>query len=111
MTLLSDIDVGGTAFGIMPMLPFGSCATPAGSEVKVCTFSDSFELKAGCTIAVTFTYANTYGDGSTTYPKIQVDGASYPLKLMTGAYAATGAWANGQTLIMLFDGTNFIKAV
>jgi hypothetical protein len=111
MTFLSNVNVGGINNAVMPKVPMGTCPTPAGTEVKLCTFSDDFELTTGCFIAVKFTYANTYGDGSSTYPKISIGGEQYPLKLMTNAYASTGAWANNQTLLLMFDGTNLIKVV
>lgn len=111
MTLLDNINVAGTDYRVKTNLILGSCSTPAGTEVKVCSFNDIFTLTAGNVFAITFQYANTYGDGSTLYPKISVNGVSYPLKLLVGAYAASGAWADGQTVIMYFDGTNFVKII
>lgn len=112
MTYLSKSNVGGTDYGYScPGAFMGSSDTPAGTEVKVCNFDDDFELVEGTMIAVKFTYANTYGDGSTLYPKISINGTSYPLKLLIGAYAASGAWADGQTVIMLFDGTAMLKVI
>lgn len=108
MTLLNTINVGGTNYGITGAAVLGSCATPAGSEIKVCTFSDSFELKAGDMLLVKFTYANTYGDGSTTYPKLQVNGTNYVMCRADGNYIEAGEWDNNATLTFLFDGTDFI---
>lgn len=108
MTLLNTVNVGGTDFGLLNSTAIGACSTPAGNEVKECTFADSFELKAGVVVTVTFTYANTYGNGSTTYPKLSVNGTSYPIKYATNAYAGAGAWVNGQTVPFMFDGTGFI---
>lgn len=108
MTLLNTINVGGTDYGITGAAVLGSCATPAGSEVKVCAFSDSFELKAGDMLLVKFTYANTYGDGSTTYPKLQVNGTNYIMRRADGNYLQSGEWGNNATLTFLFDGTDFI---
>lgn len=108
MTLLNTVNVGGTDFGLLNSTAIGACSTPAGNEVKECTFADSFELKAGVVVTVTFTYANTYGNGSTTYPKLSVNGTSYPIKYATNAYAGAGAWINGQTVPFMFDGTGFI---
>lgn len=108
MTLLNTINVGGTDYGITGAAVLGSCATPAGSEVKVCTFSDNFELKAGDMLLVKFTYANTYGDGSTTYPKLQVNGTNYVMRRADGNYIEAGEWGNNATLTFLFDGTDFI---
>jgi hypothetical protein len=108
MTLLNDIDVGGTKYKYANSIPMGTCATPAGSEVKECAFADSFELAVGNLISVTFTYANTYGDGSTTYPKLLINGTQYPVKQPVGGYASSGAWANGQAVTFMFDGTNLV---
>jgi hypothetical protein len=108
MTLLNTINVGGTDYGISGIAVLGACATPAGSEVKVCTFTDSFELKAGYMVMVKFTYANTYGDGSTTYPKLQVNGTNYVMRRADGNYLQSGEWGNNATLTFLFDGTDFI---
>jgi hypothetical protein len=108
MTLLNTINVGGTDFGLLNNTVMGVCDTPAGSEVKACTFADSFELTAGVVVTIKFTYANTYGDGNTTYPKLSVGGTSYPIKYATNAYAGAGAWINGQTVPFMFDGTGFI---
>lgn len=112
MKYLHTTNAGGLDYGYnSPGAFMGSCATPAGTEVKVCTFDDDFELIKGDMIAIKFTYANTYGDGSTLYPKISIGGHNYPLKLLVGAYAASGAWADGQTVIMLFDGESMLKVI
>ena len=108
MTLLSTINANGNNYGIMGIAVPGSCATPAGTEVKVCTFTDNFELKAGGIFLIKFTYANTYGDGSTTYPKLQVNGTNYVMRRADGNYVESGEWDNNATLTFLFDGTDFI---
>lgn len=108
MTLLNELNVGGQQYGMMGVVPMGTCATPAGTAIKESAFADDFELSAGNLISVTFTYANTYGDGSTTYPSLKIGSYTYPIKYPTGAYAASGAWANGQAVTFMFDGTNLI---
>ena len=108
MTLLNDLNVGGQQYGVMGTVPMGTCATPAGTAVKVSAFADDFALTAGNLISVTFTYANTYGDGSTTYPSLTVGSNTYPIKYPNGTYAASGAWGNGQAVTFMFDGTNLI---
>lgn len=108
MTFLDKIDVGGQQYKVSNSIPMGTCATPAGTEVKECIFADNFQLSAGNLLSVTFTYANTYGDGSTTYPKLLIQGTQYPIKIPTGTYAGDGAWANGQAVTFMFDGTNFL---
>lgn len=107
MTLLHTINMGSTDFGILNTTVMGVCATPAGSEVKACTFADSFELKAGAVITIKFTYANTYGDGSTTYPKLSVNGTTGAIRNATGAYASNGAWQAQSLIPFIFDGTDF----
>ena len=108
MTYLDKIDVGGQQYKVSNSIPMGTCATPAGSEVKECIFADNFQLSTGNLLSVTFTYANTYGDGSTTYPKLLIQGTQYPIKIPTGTYAGNGAWVNGQAITFMFDGTNFL---
>lgn len=111
MTLLNTLNVGGTEYGVAPIAMIATCETPAGTEVKSVSFTDNFELTPGLLFTVKFTYANAYGDGSATYPKLSILGANYPVKLSTGAYAGSGAWANGQTVLFQFDGTNVIKFI
>lgn len=112
MTFIDRENVGGVDYAIQGTIPMGTCATPAGTEVKVGSFADNFGLSAGNLISVTFTYANTYGDGSTTYPKLTVNGTNYPIAYLTGEYAGDGAWANGQAVTFMFDGTklNIVSA-
>lgn len=110
MTLLNTVNVGGTDYRYLTVIAIGSCDTPAGTEIKQVSFTDDFQLVAGVSVAIRFTYANTYGDGSTTYPKLQVNGTNYPIKTSTGSYAASGAWVNTQTVTLMFDGTGFVIA-
>lgn len=107
MTLLGTINVGQADFGLLNSTVMGVCSTPAGSEVKVCTFADNFELKAGTVVTIKFTYANTYGDGSTTYPKLSVNGVTGAIRNVTGEYASNGCWNNQALVPLLFDGTDF----
>ena len=107
MTLLNTINIGDTDYGIQNSLPIGTCITPAGTGTKVAVFADNFELSAGNLISVKFTYANTYGDGSSTYPMLTVNGTSYPIKIAsTGGYAQSGAWGDSALVLFLFDGTS-----
>lgn len=108
MGFINHIDVGGAPFDIQSIFPMGTCATPAGTEVKQPVFSTDFEVREGASAVIKFTYANTYGDGTTTYPKLSVNGSNYPLRVKTGGYAGTGAWSNGQYLLLVFDGTAFV---
>jgi hypothetical protein len=107
MTFLNTINIGNTDFGIANSTILGVCTTPAGSEVKVCSFADNFELKAGLVITIKFTYANTYGDGSTTYPKLSVNGTTGAIRNASGVYASSGAWQNQSLVPFIYDGTDF----
>jgi hypothetical protein len=108
MLLLNKLDCGGTLYGVAPILPIGSSDTPAGTAIKECLFSDSFELEIGAIVAIQFTYANTYGDGVTTFPSLRINGSDYALKTLKGAYTASGAWDNGETILVMFNGTAFL---
>jgi hypothetical protein len=107
MTFLNTINIGNTDFGIANSTILGVCTTPAGSEVKVCSFADNFELKAGLVITIKFTYANTYGNGSTTYPKLSVNGTTGAIRNASGVYASSGAWQNQSLVPFIYDGTDF----
>ncbi len=105
MTLLNTVNVGGVDYGYLGTVPIGTCATPAGTQLKETAFDDSFSIKAGSMVAVKFTYANTYGDGSSTYPMLTVDGNSYPIRVASnGGYAQSGAWSDSALVLFLFDG-------
>ena len=111
MTLINTTNVGGTDFGLLNSTVMGVCSTPAGSEVKACTFADDFELKAGVVVTIKFTYANTYGDGSTTYPKLSINGVTGAIRNASGSLASNGAWAAQALVPFIFDGTDFTLLV
>lgn len=111
MTLINTTNVGGTDFGLLNSTVMGVCSTPAGSEVKACTFADNFELKAGVVVTIKFTYANTYGDGSTTYPKLSINGVTGAIRNASGSLASNGAWAAQALVPFIFDGTDFTLLV
>lgn len=109
MVLLNKINAEGTDFGVALKVPVGACDVPAGTQIKTATFSDTFELSAGNIVSVKFTYANTYGDGTTTYPLLKVDDLSYPIRIASsGSYAKSGDWAALATKLFLFDGDSFL---
>lgn len=108
MTYLNTVNIGDTNYGLIGTEPIGACTTPAGSEVKVCDFGDTFELKAGVCVAVKFTYGNSYGNGSTTYPKLSVNNVIGAIRESNGAYASSGAWHDNAIVSFLFDGTDFV---
>ena len=107
MTLLNTVNVGGVNYRYLGAVPVGTCATPAGTQLKETAFDDSFSVEAGSIVAVKFTYANTYGDGSSTYPSIKVGNNNYPMRVASsGGYAKNGDWGNSALLLLLFDGTS-----
>ena len=108
MTYLNTINVGNTDYGLNGINIIGACSTPAGNIVKECNFNDLFELKAGVSFTVKFTYGNTYGDGSTTYPRLSIGNTVGAIRSSNGAYAGSGAWQNNALVSFLFDGTDFI---
>lgn len=108
MTYLNTVNIDDTNYGLIGTEPIGACTTPAGSEVKVCDFGDTFELKAGVSVTVKFTYGNSYGNGSTTYPKLSVNNVIGAIRESNGAYASSGAWHDNAIVSFLFDGTDFV---
>ena len=87
-----------------------TCSTAGATEVKSVSLTGNV-LKAGCIYSITMTHGNTYGDGTTTYPKLSFNsGTSYPLCNSNGAYLKSGAWADGETITVLFTGTKYLMA-
>lgn len=88
------------------------CTTAASTEVKsVAITGDGVILKAGNVYAITMTNGNTYGNGTTTYPKLSINsGTAYPICDSCGRYAKSGAWKAGDTVKVLFTGTKYIMA-
>lgn len=105
---LSDINVGGINYKLAPVLPSGTCDTPAGTEAKTVSFSDTFELNAGVIFTVTFTYTNTYGDGATSYPKLALGALNLNIQYANGSYAGSGAWGDGATGVFLVKDNNTV---
>lgn len=108
MGLIDTINIGGVEYSIQGRTPYGTCPTPAGTDIKICSFSEEVTVHKGVIFSVKFTYANTYGDGVTTYPQVRINGTNYAMRNNEGGYAAAGAWSNGQVLFLVFDGTDFI---
>lgn len=88
-----------------------TCSTGASTQDKAITLSNH-TLKAGDIIAVTFTYANTYGDctlSTPTYPRLKVNGGTaYQICDNMGHSAGTGCWEAGNTVVFMFTGDKFI---
>jgi hypothetical protein len=88
-----------------------TCDTAAGTETKsVAITGDGTTLKAGNIYSITMTHENTYGNGSSTYPKLSINnGTAYPMCDARGAYLKSGAWAAGDVVTVLFTGSKFLK--
>jgi len=89
---------------------YGTCTTAAATAAKVVTVvtptpADLISLKAGMTIAVKFTNANTAAS-----PTLNVDGLGAKPIHYRGAVLATsvGAWSANQYVLFKYDGTNWI---
>ena len=90
---------------------FTSCSTAASEQTKRIAITGNI-LKAGNLYVIDMTNANSYGDGTTTYPMLSINsGTAYPICDSCGNYAKAGAWKAGQTVKMLFTGTKFLMAV
>lgn len=105
---LSNINIGGTSYKMTPIMPSGTCDTPAGTGIKTISFSETFELNAGTIFTVTFTYANTYGDGDTSYPKLTLGTSELNIQYADGSYAGSGAWGNGAIGVFLVKDENTV---
>lgn len=82
---------------------FGTCATAAGTAAKVVSCT-GFSLLAGARIAVTFTYANTASSVS-----FNVNGTGAVTGVWMGSTSsAANLWEAGETLILVYNGTNFV---
>lgn len=96
---------------VLKLLPkFAECTTAAATEQKAITVTGDV-LKAGNVYVIDMTNSNTYGDGLSTYPKLVINGGTaYPLCDQDGHYLASGAWAAGDTVKVLFTGDKFLMA-
>lgn len=89
---------------------FTSCSTAASEQTKSIAITGNI-LKAGNLYVIDMTNANSYGDGTTTYPMLSINsGTAYPICDSCGNHAKAGAWKAGQTVKMLFTGTKFLMA-
>ena len=84
-----------------------ACTSQAGADTKAINITGT--LRQGDLIGITFTNANSYGDGVNTYPKLSINGgASYPMKNQSGRYLRAGSWADGDYVEVRFLGDSFI---
>lgn len=84
-----------------------ACTSQAGADTKAINITGT--LRQGDLIGITFTNANSYGDGVDTYPQLSINGgASYPMKNQSGRYLRAGSWADGDYVEVRFLGDSFI---
>ena len=84
------------------------CTTAAATGAKSITIAND-TLKTGKMYAVTFSNGNEYGDGSSTYPTLSINGGTaYPMYDALGNYLKEGSWSAGATLNLVFTGTKFV---
>ena len=87
-----------------------SCDTGAQTEVKSVAVQGDVQ-HTGTIYVIEMTNGNTYGDGSTTYPKISINsGTAYPICDAGGNYVGSGAWNAGETITVLFTGSKFLMS-
>jgi phage minor structural protein len=82
---------------------YATCATAAGTKNKVATLSSgSLSLKAGDTVAVKFTYANSISS-----PTLNVDGSGAATIRLNGSALTNSAyyWGAGSVVTFVYDGT------
>ncbi len=80
---------------------YATCGTAAGTAAKVATLkAGSLALKAGATVSVQFTYANTAAS-----PTLNVNGTGAKAVYTQGVRHAY--WAAGATVVFTYDGANW----
>lgn len=91
---------------------YGECTTAGGAAAKVVSCS-GFVLRAGATITVKFSIANTSTSACTL--NVNGTGAKTIVAPVLAHYASgatttniSGAWINGQCKTFVYDGTNWI---
>lgn len=83
---------------------YGTCATAQGTQAKVATTSNSkFTLVTGAKVAIKFTYGNTASN-----PTLNVDSKGAKYIKAYGTTAPSIYWQAGDTVIFIYDGTNWI---
>lgn len=82
----------------------GTCSSAIDAETKTVVLQDYTLEVLPKEFSVTFTNANTYGNGTTTYPILQIYNSenqllgSFPVANSRGRYAGNGAWEAGDIL-------------
>ena len=85
-----------------------SCTSAANAATKEISVTGNV-LKVGNIYEIAMTNANTYGDGSTTYPSLSINGGTaYPMYDTKGNKLKAGAWQAGTDIIVMFTGSRYI---
>lgn len=94
--------VDGVSFdGSESISRFGVCDTAAGTAAKTATIDSTITLAAGASVAILFTNGNT-----ATNPTLNINSTgANAIKLNGTTAAGNGAWAAGETLYFVYDGT------
>ena len=82
---------------------YATSSTGASDQTKAAACTN-FKLYNGVQVAVKFTYANTHAT-----PKLNVNSTgAKSIKGEDGAAVGSGAWDAGETVLFVYDGTNWI---
>lgn len=85
-----------------------TCDSAANTATKALAITGNV-LKTGDIYVVTMTNENSYGDGSTTWPKLSINsGTAYDIVYQDGTKARNGAWKAGEIVKFLFMGDKFL---
>lgn len=81
---------------------YAECSVAGNVAAKIVT-ADNFELAVGAQIRIKFDYANTHGA-----PSLNVNSTgAKPLYFNGSLASAVNSWADGQTVLFYYDGTNW----
>ena len=92
----------------IPKVFYGKCSTSASTRVKVVTASEDYTLAEGTVLIVTFTNAQTYNATSSNPVQLQVNNNTAVNVVLTGTTTTIRYhWKAGETVMFVYDGTNF----
>lgn len=84
---------------------YGTCSTEAATQRKDVTITGISELTAGDVFVITFTNYQNYNGA----PTIQINSlGAKNIRRITGTNAGRYEWANGETIIFVWNGTYFL---
>lgn len=122
MAVIDSFEVGGTTYdlnaaaletpatidgisfdGNESVTRYAACATAGATAAKVVTLGTDLTLAPGATVVVRFNSANTAEN-----PTLNVNGTgAFPIVAYGSTASASGAWAAGETVTFVYDGTNW----